>query len=177
MVGLLDIADPEPDSVKVRNTDVPVYGITIHQIARVLGRFEQLDQLFKEGAMTNFKVGDLAKIAPEAIAAVIAVGTGYANAEPAQLKKAEEKAATLLPSEQFAVIKKMLEISFGDQLGPLLKRLSALADAREDKEEPVVPGKGLPSNSLRQLRKSLRSATTDEMFGATHRGSSPAMPN
>jgi hypothetical protein len=177
MVGLLDIADPETENVTVRKADVPVNAITIKQIAVVLGRFEELEAFFKEGAMATLSIGMVAKIAPDAVAAIIAIGTGYGDAEPDLLKAAEKKAASLNPGEQFAIVKKMLELSFGDQLGPLIARLAALADARKEEGEPVVPGKALPMSSLRALRKSLVSTTTPEMFGATHHGNSPATPS
>jgi hypothetical protein len=168
MVGLLDIADLKPETVKVRGTDVPVNGITITVIARCLRRFPKLEQVLT-GDVT-LSVDTITEAGPDVIAAVIAAGTGMEGSA-----EAEAKAATLLPGEQLTLLVKIGELTLGEGAGPFVERARNWIAARA----AVIAndGKVPDTRSRRPSKDSLLSATTPEMFGSIHRGNSQASPS
>ncbi|KKK59950.1 hypothetical protein LCGC14_3029230, partial [marine sediment metagenome] len=73
MVGLLDIA-PAVETVTVGDLDVPVYGVSVHGIADLLGRFPELRELVLGKSVD---VDPTAKLGPDvAVAQFATVGAG-----------------------------------------------------------------------------------------------------
>jgi hypothetical protein len=173
MVGLLDIADVgQHSSVTIRGQDVNVNGLSATHIAKLLTRFQQLQQLM-DGQTLNAK--ELISLAPEAVGGIIAYGTGFDDAkDEEQFALAEAKALTFSAGEQIDFVLKIFDVTFGDKLNPFVKGLLARAGARVGQD---ASSRGPATKSPPPSRDSLRSATTPEMFGVTHQGNSPATPS
>ena len=120
MPSLLDIA-PSSETVMVRGTAVEVGGVSAAGFAHLLGRFPELRKL-----MTGMKVeqDDLFSLAGEAIAPIIAAGTG-APGNP----EAEAIAGKLSVDEQSDLIAAIFRQTFPQGVGPFVERLSGLAES------------------------------------------------
>lgn len=166
MTSLLDIADASPGSTTVRGVAIPVVGLTATDIAELLATFEGLQELM-DGK--PFTVAQLIRQVPEAIGVIGAIGTGRPGDEAvaAKMKK-------LSFAEQLKLLTAIMYETFGEHTDPLLAGLRGYAASLGDRSDP---GKEPASNWQPPSRDSLRSATTPEMFGATHRGNSPATPS
>lgn len=168
MVGLLDIAEATPERVTIRGIEVDVVGINVTIIARLLRRYESLQKaLVGEASLTPDLILELG---PDVIGAIIAAGTNAeGNAE------VEKKAQSLNIGEQFDLIYKIGEMTFGKSMGPFVEKIRALfKDVGAASESD---GKVLSMKSRPRSRASLRSATTPEMFGGTPPASSQGSPN
>lgn len=166
MTSLLDIADASPGSATIRGVEVPVVGLTATDIADLLAKFEGLQELM-DGK--PFTVANLIRSVPEAIGTIGAIGTGKPGdaAVEAKMKK-------LSFADQIKLLTAIMYETFGEHTDPLLAGLRGYAASLSDREDR---GKE-PASTLRPpSRDSLRSATTPEMFGATHHGNSPATPS
>ena len=189
----LDVSDEgQRGSVKLRGQDVDIRGLSAKQIARLLVQHDGIQQ-YLDGKVLNLL--QLIKMLPDAAAAAIAYGTGYddderSGGDKAKFKQASDKAAKLAAGEQYDMLLGIFDLTFGERLNPFVK--GALANVRQrltqDAEptptvEPVAdPERGAPdlrhsNKSLKELKASLRSATTDAMFGITPPGNSPGMPS
>lgn len=119
MVGLLDI---RPSSEKVKIDDdqnVDVVGLSSGEIADLLIRFPDL---FKLMSGAGIGADALRKVAPEAIAAIIASCTGdHGNT------KAEIAAKKLPLGAQFNILKAMGRRTFPDGFGPFVQALNDLS--------------------------------------------------
>lgn len=122
MVGLLDIA-PLARTVPVSGVDVAVYGVSAEGIASLLGRFPQLASMIgmeAEKAQEGVTAEAIIKVAPTAIAAIIAAGCGYpGNPE------AEERAAQLSVDAQLDLISAIIELTMPKGVNPFIEKLEA----------------------------------------------------
>lgn len=180
MSMFLDIADEgQKGTTKVRNTDVDIVGLSSRQIARLLVNHESLET-FLNGGAANINLTQLVQMAPDAVAQAIAYGTGYEDdkdygGDESKFKQACVKAAKLNAGEQYDLLRAIFDTTFGERLNPFVKMLAERVGQRVAAN---VKSRAAPSTkSVKELRDSLRSATTPEMFGATHQGNSPATPS
>ncbi len=120
MASLLDIA-PAGRAVPVRGTDVAVTGVSAAGLATLLRRFPALLAALSGG---NLSAESLAEAAPEALAAVIAAGTG----SPGDAK-AEAVAAGLSASEQLDLLSAIISETMPGGVEDFVARLERLANA------------------------------------------------
>ena len=119
MSGLLSIA-PLTETVTVRGTAISVPGVSLRGVAALLVRFPELRMLVT-GNADKINTDDLFAKAPEAVAAVIAAGTG--NPGDAD----HEAVADSLPIEaQADLITAILRVTLPNGLGALVEKLSAM---------------------------------------------------
>lgn len=118
MASLLDIA-PAGRSVPIRGTDVAVTGVSAAGLAALLRRFPTLLAALSGGTLS---AESLAEAAPEALAAVIAAGTG----SPGDAR-AEAVAATLSASEQLDLLSAVIEATMPQGIEDFVRRLENLA--------------------------------------------------
>ena len=124
MASLFDVADV-PRTVEVLGKDVAVPGVSGNGIASLLRRFPVIQKMFTGEAITKEA---LMEHAPEAVAAIIAAGTGYPGD-----KDVEAIASQLSIGYQVALLDKVIEATFPKGVGPFveqLKALGVLAEAR-----------------------------------------------
>jgi hypothetical protein len=117
MTTLLDIA-PVTRTVKVGNQELTVHGIGAHAIANLLQRFPQLRML-----LSGMEV-DVAKIAPDAGAAIIAAAIGKLGDE-----KEEQAATTLNLEAQLDILEAVVELTLPSGVGPFARRIAAMLEA------------------------------------------------
>lgn len=128
MASLLDIA-PAGRTVTVRGTDVAVAGVSATGLATLLRRFPALLAALSGG---NLSAESLAEAAPEALAAVIAAGTG----SPGDAR-AEAVAGNLSASEQLDLLSAIISETMPGGVEDFVKRLESLATA-------ATGGRGAP---------------------------------
>ena len=119
MVSLLDIADQQK-TVTIRDKDVAVFGISAQDIVYLFGKFPEL-RLLMSGKQADLTPETLLKLAPGAVAAAIAAGTGSAGDE-----QAEAVAARLGLGEQLDLLAAIFELTFPQGVGPFVAKLDAL---------------------------------------------------
>ena len=119
MVSLLDIADQQ-STVTIRNKDVAVFGISAQDIVYLFGKFPEL-RLLMSGKQADLTPETLLKLAPGAVAAAIAAGTGSAGDE-----NAEAVAARLGLGEQLDLLAAIFDLTFPQGVGPFVQKLDAL---------------------------------------------------
>jgi hypothetical protein len=119
MVSLLDIADQQK-TVTIRGKDVAVFGISAQDIVYLFGKFPEL-RLLMSGKQADLTPETLLKLAPGAVAAAIAAGTGSAGDE-----QAEAVAARLGLGEQLDLLAAIFELTFPQGVGPFVAKLDAL---------------------------------------------------
>jgi hypothetical protein len=118
--SLLDIA-PAAETIAVAGSEVAVHGISVKGIAVLLARFPELRTLMGGGEVDAELAGKLMAIAPDAVAAIIAGGTGMPGSA-----EAEERAALLSIDAQLDLISAVLRLTFPRGVGPFVERLTAL---------------------------------------------------
>ncbi len=127
MPGLLDVA-PSNLSVTVNGTEVSVPGVAAEGIAVLLSRFPALRALLT-GRKADVSAESLTSLVPEAIAAVIAAGTGSPGDADA------EAIASKLPlATQLEFIDKIVDATMPEGVGPFVaafERLGLLADSAQ----------------------------------------------
>ena len=119
MVSLLDIADQQK-TVTIRDKDVAVFGISAQDIVYLFGKFPEL-RLLMSGKQADLTPETLLKLAPGAVAAAIAAGTGSAGDE-----NAEAVAARLGLGEQLDLLAAIFDLTFPQGVGPFVAKLDAL---------------------------------------------------
>jgi hypothetical protein len=120
MVGLLDIS-PSSKTVTVQGTSVPVSGVSVRGLAYLLGRFPEVRALFMEKT-PEFTAERLTELVPDAIAAIIACGTGNPGNPDA-----ERIAESLAAGDQLELLSAILEQTMPNGAGPFVEKLTALA--------------------------------------------------
>jgi hypothetical protein len=118
MVSLLDIADQQK-TVTIRDKDVAVFGISAQDIVYLFGKFPEL-RLLMSGKQADLTPETLLKLAPGAVAAAIAAGTGSAGDE-----QAEAVAARLGLGEQLDLLAAIFDLTFPQGVGPFVQKLDA----------------------------------------------------
>ena len=117
MPGLLDIAQAATKTVSVNGTDVSVYGVSAKGIAVLFEKFPSFRELM--GGKTPEMTPDvITKFAPDAIAAIIAAGTG----DPGNAK-AEKIAANLPAGDQASLLEAILDLTMPRGFGPFVDSL------------------------------------------------------
>ena len=119
MVSLLDIANQQK-TVTIREKDVAVFGISAQDIVYLFGKFPEL-RLLMSGKQADLTPETLLKLAPGAVAAAIAAGTGSAGDE-----QAEAVAARLGLGEQLDLLAAIFDLTFPQGVGPFVQKLDAL---------------------------------------------------
>ncbi|HZT26497.1 MAG TPA: hypothetical protein VFA57_12395 [Pseudolabrys sp.] len=119
MVSLLDIADQQK-TVTIRGKDVAVFGISAQDIVYLFRKFPEL-RLLMSGKQADLTPETLLELAPGAVAAAIAAGTGSAGDE-----QAEAVAARLGLGEQLDLLAAIFELTFPQGVGPFVAKLDAL---------------------------------------------------
>ena len=119
MVGLVDIA-PSTRTVRAGGADVTVTGISVLGIAALLRQFPELRGMFT-GDGFRADPNTLMEMAPKAVSAIIAAGTGAPGDT-----KAIAIADGLPVGVQFEFLKAIGELTMPDGPGPLLEALNAL---------------------------------------------------
>jgi hypothetical protein len=139
MVSLTDIA-PATARVAVLGSEIEVRGLTMRDIAHLLSRFPQL-RMIVAGRQESLTVDDIIAAAPDAIASIIACGTGGRDDDAAHA------AADALPVEaQTDVIEAIVALSFPKGFGPFVARLMAMAGQLQSAVVGTTPSPP-PSNS------------------------------
>lgn len=128
-VDLLDVVGGAvaPDTVSIRGKDVAVYGIGIGVIAKLFRSFPQISTVMKDRAKGGAPDIDLMEIldkAPGAVAMLIAAGFGHFG-EP----EYERAAANLSVEEQIAVIRKIIDVTMPNGIGPFVESIGGMAAA------------------------------------------------
>lgn len=145
MVSLTDIT-PSVRTVSIRGAEVQVPGVSIKGITYLLSKFPQVQALL-EGKDVALDAAFVMDVAPDAMAAIIAAGTGSPG-DPA----AESVAASLTLGEQLDLVEAILEVTMPQGIHPFVERLTALTRAvgGSDSEEPT---KEQGSNSRSRQKK------------------------
>jgi hypothetical protein len=125
MVSLLDIADLAK-TVPVRGKDLTVLGLSARDVVHLFGKFPELRALMA-GKASELTPEAIMKLAPAAVAAVIAAGTGSAGDA-----KAEAVAARLAIGEQVEILAAIFELTFPQGIGPFVARLDAFGLLKGD---------------------------------------------
>lgn len=149
---LADLAAMSED-IPVGDSYVTVVGISTEKALNILGRFPQLAKMAQ-----GFKLSDLIAIAPGALSAILASGTGkHGDAET-------ETAAAEIPIEtQFDLVEAIGRLTFKNGFGPFVQRLLKLADVAKSDLYTKVPSMNSPSTS----KPSLPQDTDPPMSGPT----------
>jgi hypothetical protein len=117
MPGLLDIA-PASETVTVRGTAVDVTGVSAHGFVGLMQRFPELRKYMTGVEVT---VPEIMAIAGDAVAAIIAAGTGAPGDA-----KTEAVAARLSADDQATMLAAILRQTFPKGVGPFAKKLEGL---------------------------------------------------
>lgn len=119
MPGLLDIA-PSAETVMVRGTAVDVTGVSAHGFVGLMQRFPDLRRIMTGGEVS---VDKLMAVAGDAVAAIIAAGTG----EPGNAD-AEAVAARLSVDDQATLLAAIVRQTFPMGVGPFAEKVAALTE-------------------------------------------------
>ena len=141
MVGLLDIA-PAAETVTVGGQPVAVHGVSARGIAVLLGRFPELRALIAQ-RQQDVSADRLMVLVPDAIAAIIAAGTGLPG------DAAMEAAADRLPvEEQLDLLDAILRLTLPSGIGPFVERLAGLGSRLGvASPAPAIPATTSPAPS------------------------------
>lgn len=121
MPGLLDIAT-SARTVEVQGTAIPIYGVSARGIAYLLERFPELRKLFS-GQQIDFTPEAITQLVPDAIAAIIAAGTGTPGD-----KQAELTADNLPAGEQADLLKAIFDVTMPKGARPFVDKLIGLSE-------------------------------------------------
>lgn len=124
MVGLLDIV-PVTKPIPVNGTDVDVHGLSVKSLARILMNYPELKNVIAGKGIT---ADAIAKIAPNAIAAIIAAGCIDSNAPQNIITIAEQKAGELELENQYELLAAIIAMTMPGGVGPFIARLQTVAD-------------------------------------------------
>jgi hypothetical protein len=122
MVGLLDIA-PSSATVEIRGAHVSVPGVSAAGIAYLINRFPEIRAMFEQKGFDR-AAADLFTLVPNAIAAILACGTG-AVGDP----EAEKVAASLTASDQLKLMEAILAVTMPGGARPFVERMNAIMGA------------------------------------------------
>lgn len=121
MPGLLDIANLPPTVTVSGGAAVEVTGVSVKGIAVLLNRFPAFREIFT-GRVPELSAEMLIDLIPDAIAAIIAAGTGTPGDQ-----RAEEIAARLSATDQIELVRVILSQTMPKGVGPFVESLTALA--------------------------------------------------
>lgn len=158
MVGLLDIA-PLTETVEVRGVKLTVTGITGEGLFHLFGQFPEIGKVMADRT-DDLSAGDLIKLAPEAVAAAIAAGTGNPGNE-----QAIAIAKTLSAAEQLELLEVTLRLTFPKGVGPFVETLMRLVKTADVGAADAAIGWGRDTKSPGPSKKSSPSATPQTPSG------------
>lgn len=140
MASLLDLARVAR-KVKVGDDEVDVYGVSAQGFAELMARFPEIGKMM---AGITVDAASLGKLAPEALGAFIAAGTGNVGS-----KEAEEFASKLGMGSQMDLISEILRLTFPRGVGPFVKQLDDLSGLVQGEAGTAPPpsSQGASSNS------------------------------
>lgn len=125
--------------VTVGNREYRVRGLTLPEIADIVGRFPDIMSLFDEANRTP---ATLMTVAGKAIGPIIAGGFGYlGDAE------AEADAGLLAPADQLAFVVAIWERTFPDGIGPFVEMLASIRPPTTDTSSEGATGPSINSAS------------------------------
>lgn len=122
MPGLLDIADL-PRTVTIQGVDLQVRGLDALDLANLIGRFDEVRALLS-GKDLEITPERLLEMVPEAIGAILAMGTGDGG-NPA----AEERAHKLNAGDQLELLAAIIELTMPQGVGPFMVTVNRLVKA------------------------------------------------
>jgi len=141
MPGLKDIAQSFA-TVTVKGVALPVSGISAEGIAYLFHRFPIARELIG-GKSVDVTAETLVKLGPEAVAALIATGTGELND-----RDAEKAAARLGLEDQLNLLEAIIRETMPSGPGPFVQRLSSMFKGMGvDVESMSIPAGISPSAS------------------------------
>ncbi len=146
-LGLLDVL-PQSEKVKIFDKEVDVYPISAHGIGDLLRRFPELVRVFDKAVEEGVKFEILTRIAPKAVAPIIAAACGNPGDEVA------EAIADKLPLEtQVAIMKATYRMTMPEGFGPFVKRLEDLLDLGDLQASSAAPSMPLPKRERPSARQ------------------------
>jgi hypothetical protein len=124
---------------------VPVYGVSALGIASIFERFPVVRQLFA-GQEVDFTPESVTKLAPDAIAVIIACGTG----NPGD-KDAEAAAAALPVHIQAEMLDKIIALTMPNGVGPFVEMVGRIGKTLGINPDALPDGsKAADTNSPKQ---------------------------
>lgn len=141
-ISLLDIA-PSTATVEVQpGKHVNVFGVSAEGIAALFVDFPALQKIFAGEKMERPPFAELVKTVPEALAAVIAAGTGTPG------NKDAITAARRLPVQtQLELLDKIAELTMPQGFGPFVDALNAFVSKMDFDGQNMAPVTKSPSPS------------------------------
>lgn len=118
MPGLMDVA-PARATVEVNGTPIEVRGVSVGDIIVLFGRFPELRDMLLQQAPS---VDALVAMAPKAISAIIAAGTGQLGDEAI-----EKTVDSLGASMQIKLLSEVVRLTMPEGFGPFVESLTSLA--------------------------------------------------
>jgi hypothetical protein len=165
MATLLDIA-PLIKNIEIRGVKLIVKGITAEGVVYLFTRFPILRMMMTGKQIEGLTIEAFIVMAPEAIAAVLAVGLGYVGKNVAEQEQAEEITAGFSIDEQINVLTEIMEVTLPRGVGPFVEMINGLASKAEGL------GKGAATKLAGLSSGALRTAT--QTPGPTHPANSKA---
>jgi hypothetical protein len=145
-LSLIDIGGAR-EQVPVGDALLNITGVSARGALALFQRFPEMQKWFSGGGLT---ASEMIIAGPDAVAAIIAAGTGHLN------DKAHEKIADELPIEtQLDILEAIGRVTFKSGFGPFVKRIAALSSAVAS----VNYGKALDTNSPPALKPSSEPVT------------------
>jgi hypothetical protein len=136
MTSLLDIA-PSIETVEINGKKVAVDGVSAEGIAILLRRFPELRQLLSGRTVEAER---LMAMGGEAVAAIIAAGTGFPGNE-----EAERIAGRLPAGPQIELIEAVLRLTMPGGIGPFVAALGRMGALLGVASPPPAPSSPKPS--------------------------------
>lgn len=140
MSSLLELV-PQTSKVKVGDKEIDVCGVTAEGLAKLFVRFPAIGKAMS--GVGSFDTGDLVKVAPDAVAAFIAAGSGFPGNE-----KAEAVAAKLPLQAQFDLLSEIVRLTFPSGVRPFVERLRALGVLGAGPEAAEIPSQSSDDSSM-----------------------------
>lgn len=126
-------------SISIQGVDVDVYGVSGLALAQLMARFPEVGKMMS-GVEVNRD--EMMKMAPDALAAFMAAGTGEPN-NPA----AETAAGMLSIGDQVELIDEILKRTFPRGIGPFVEKLQGLGLLGPAATTPSMPTSPVPSTN------------------------------
>src|SRR3954465_14656418 len=120
MSGLMDIA-PAGVSVPVGGVTVMVAGVSARGVVSLLAMFPELKSVLA-GRKLDMTPADMLEKAPDAVAAIIALGCGHAIEDVAAI----ERAASLPLEAQLDLLDAVYKATMPQGFGPFVEKIGAL---------------------------------------------------
>ena len=123
MVSLVDIANVKHKPVPIRGEDIDINGLTADHIAGVMFVFPEIRRIMSQDNPDREVITSLVARLPEAVAMIIAAGTGHSTEE-----EHIAAARTLGVGEQYALLEGILTATFPQGVKSFLDGVSALVN-------------------------------------------------